>query len=184
MPNTTTDGRAILRDASARYRTSSREESGARGAFDAETKRSGGAPRVEVAIRRDSAPADVAQLLGAEAVVVRARAMYNGDTLVQLVDTFIPVDIAMLVPAVEQADTGVGGIISRFAEAGLAQTEVTEDVTLVEASAEQAAALGVEPGSKLLQILHVGRTEKGTTVEVTRHILSAGWTLRYSVPVA
>ncbi|KJS53216.1 hypothetical protein VM98_26600 [Streptomyces rubellomurinus subsp. indigoferus] len=183
MPSTTASGGTILRDASARYRKASREEGGARGAFDAETKRSGGAPRAEVTVRRDTAPADVAELLGGEAVVVRARKMYDGDTLVQLADTYIPVDVAEAA-GVEQVDTGVGGIISRFAEAGFAQAEVTEDVTQIAADAEQAAALGVEPGAKLLQILHVGRTEQGRAVEVTRHVLGAGWTLRFSVPVA
>ncbi|WP_031072087.1 UTRA domain-containing protein [Streptomyces sp. NRRL WC-3742] len=183
MPSTTTSGGTILRDASARYRKASREEGGARGAFDAETKRSGGAPRAEVTVRRDSVPADVAELLGAETAVVRARKMYDGDTLVQLADTYIPVDVAEAA-GVEQVDTGVGGIISRFAEAGFAQAEVTEDVTQIEADADQAAALGVQAGDKLLQILHVGRTESGRVVEVTQHVLGAGWTLRFSVPLA
>lgn len=183
MTSTTTSGGTILRDASARYRKASREQDGARGAFDAETKRSGGAPRTEVTVSRATAPADVAELLGSDAVVVRARKMYDGEALVQLADTYIPADVAEAA-GVEQVDTGVGGIISRFAEAGFAQAEVTEDVSQIEADAEQAAALGVEAGAKLLQILHVGRTESGRVVEVTRHVLGSGWTLRFSVPLA
>lgn len=61
-----TDG-VVLRDARSRYRTDQREENGAHGAYDAEVRRGGGAPRAEVDVRREAAPADVAELLGATA---------------------------------------------------------------------------------------------------------------------
>jgi len=186
MPSTTTSGGAILRDATDRYRRASREEAGAHGAYDAETKRAGGAPRSEVDVRRDAAPADVAAVLGIEpgtTVAVRARKMFKDDELVQLADTFVPTDVAEAA-GIEQLDTGVGGIISRMAEAGFAQAEVTEDVTQIAADADQAAALGVDAGTLLLQITHVGRTAEGRAVEVTKHILGPNWTLRFSVPVA
>ncbi|MFF0626742.1 UTRA domain-containing protein [Streptomyces sp. NPDC004296] len=186
MPSTTTSGGTILRDATARYRKAQREEAGARGAYDAETKRAGAAPRSEVTVLRVGAPADVAAALGIEAgteVAVRARKMFKDDQLVQLADTYIPVDVAEAA-GIEQVDTGVGGIISRMAEAGFAQAEVTEEVSQIEADADQAAALGVQAGEKLLQIIHTGRTEDGRVVEATRHILGPNWTLRFSVPVA
>ncbi len=186
MPSTTTSGGAILRDATSRYRKARREEDGAHGAYDAETKRAGAAPRAEVNVSRDSAPADIAAVLGVEPgteVAVRARKMFQDDQLVQLADTYIPVDVAEAA-GIEQVDTGVGGIISRMAEAGFAQAEVTEDVSQIEADADQAAALGVQAGDKLLQIIHTGRTDAGRAVEVTRHILGPNWTLRFSVPVA
>jgi DNA-binding GntR family transcriptional regulator len=186
MPSTTTSGGAILRDATDRYRKASREEAGAHGAYDAETKRAGAAPRSEVNVLRDGAPADVAAALDIEPgtpVAVRARKMFKDDALVQLADTYIPVDVAEAA-GIEQLDTGVGGIISRMAEAGFAQAEVTEDVTQVEADADQAAALGVPAGSLVLQILHTGRTADGRAVEVTKHVLGPNWTLRFSVPLA
>lgn len=178
-----TDG-TITRDARSRY--VQRAEGGAHGAFEAETRRAGGSPRAEVSISRAPAPADVAEILGEGAggeVVVRARRMYDGERLVQLADTFVPVSVAEAAPAVEQLNTGEGGIISRMAEAGLAQAEVVEDVEQRPATTEQAEALGVEPGEPLLVITHTGRTEQGQAVEVTRHVLGRGWKLRYGVPL-
>ncbi|MFE7427462.1 UTRA domain-containing protein [Streptomyces sp. NPDC057545] len=179
-----TDG-VVLRDARSRYRTNQREENGAHGAYDAEIRRSGGSPRTEVDVHRATAPADVAELLGDEnEVVVRARRMYDGDRLIQLVTTYIPVDVAQAA-GVEQVDTGVGGIISRMREAGFDQgAEATEDVALRAATTDEAAALGLQPGASVLTINHVGRTENGRVVEVTQHVLSDSWKLRYSVPLA
>lgn len=182
--NTITSTGQILRDARTRY--ARRAEDGAHGAFEAETRRAGGTPRSEVTVGRGTAPADVAELLAvdqAEELVIRSRRMYDGDRLVQLADTFIPVFVADAAPAVAQQDTGEGGIISRMAEAGLAQADVVEDVEQRAATAEQAEALGVETGEFLLVITHTGRTEDGRTVEVTRHVLAPGWTLRYGVPL-
>ncbi|MCC3654728.1 UTRA domain-containing protein [Streptomyces sp. S07_1.15] len=101
----------------------------------------------------------------------------------QLADTYIPGFVAEAAPVVAQFDTGTGGIISRMADAGLAQADVVEDVTQVPATADQTAALGVQDGAPLLTITHVGRTEDGRLVEVTRHVLGEGWTLRYGVPL-
>ncbi|MFE4658222.1 UTRA domain-containing protein [Streptomyces hydrogenans] len=178
-----TDG-VVLRDARSRYRTAQREENGARGAYDAEIRRGGGAPRTEVDVRRETAPADVAELLGSDGeVVVRARQMFDGDRLIQLVTTYIPVDVAQAA-GVEQIDTGVGGIISRMREAGYDQgTEATEDVALRAATADEANALGLAEGASVLTINHVGRTDDGRVVEVTQHVLGDGWKLRYSVPL-
>ncbi|MEK8175047.1 UTRA domain-containing protein [Streptomyces sp. M19] len=177
-----TDG-VILRDARSRYRANQREENGAHGAYDAELRRSGGTPRTEVDVRREAAPTDVAALLGDEnEVVVRARKMFDGDQLIQLANTYIPVDVARAA-GIEQVDTGVGGIISRMREAGFDQgAEATEDIAQREATAEEAAALGLQTGASVLTINHVGRTEDGRVVEVTQHVLSNGWKLRYSVP--
>ncbi|MEV6080995.1 UTRA domain-containing protein [Streptomyces sp. NPDC052069] len=184
MPNNIIGADGITRDARSRYRQ--RAEGGAHGAFEAEVKRAGGAPRAEVEVLRGAAPGDVAAILGKEAgeeVVIRQRRMYAGEHLVQLAVTYIPEFVAAAAPAVAQLDTGQGGIISRMADAGLAQTDVVEDVTQVPATADQAAALGVEEGEPLLAITHIGRTEAGQIVEVTRHVLGRGWTLRYGVPL-
>ncbi|MFI1890460.1 UTRA domain-containing protein [Streptomyces jumonjinensis] len=180
--NTITTG-GILRDARSRYRTAAREEAGAHGAYESETRRQGGAPRAEVTVERVTPPADVAVLLGEGPVVLRARRMYDGDRLVQLANTWIPVDVAEAA-GIEQVDTGAGGIISRMREAGFDQgTEALEDIEQSPATAEVAAALGVQVGDLLLTITHQGQTAEGRVVEVTRHILGPGWTLRYGVPL-
>ncbi|MFF6984225.1 UTRA domain-containing protein [Streptomyces sp. NPDC008343] len=182
--NTINANGQILRDARSRYRTARREEGGAHGAYEGETRRAGGAPRAEVTVRREPTPAAAAAHFGDSVaeVVVRERRMYNGERVVQLADTWVPLDVAEAA-GIEQVDTGVGGIISRMAEAGFAQTEVTEDVTQRPATPAEADALGVDPGSPVLEITHVGYTDAGRAVEVTRHTLGPGWTLRYSVPL-
>jgi GntR family transcriptional regulator len=184
MPSNIVEAEGITRDARSRYRQ--RAEGGAHGAFEAETKRAGQTPRADVEVERSSAPGEIAALLGVKTaadVVVRKRRMYVGDRLVQLADTYIPAFVAEAAPSVAELDTGEGGIISRMAEAGLAQASVVEDVTQVRASAEQAAALGVNEGESLLAITHTGQTDSGKIVEVTQHVLGPGWTLRYGVPL-
>ncbi|GAA3013526.1 UTRA domain-containing protein [Streptomyces fulvorobeus] len=176
---------AIVRDATERYRTERREAGESRGAFESEIKRLGGTPRVETAIRRDTAPAQVADLLSIQAseqTVIRARHMYDGERLVQLADSYVPVDVAEAA-SIENPDPGRGGIISRMRDAGFGQTEVVEEITLYPATATEAEAFGVEVGSNLLQITHVGYTEAGRAVEVTVHRPGPGWVLRYNAPV-
>ena len=180
--NTITDDGQITRDARSRYKL--RAEDGAHGAFEAETRRNGSAPRTEVTIEQAAPPANVAALIGGDAqVVVRSRKLYSGDRLVQLADTYIPAEVAAAAPAVAQVDTGVGGIISRMKDAGFEQTEVIEDVTLNTVTSAEAEALGVSDGSPVLTITHVAKTAAGQVVEVTVHKLGAGWTLRYAVPL-
>ncbi|MGW5336219.1 UTRA domain-containing protein [Streptomyces bauhiniae] len=182
--NTIRANGGVLRDARSRYRTENREADGAHGAYESETRRSGGAPRAEVTVSRAEAPADVAELLGVEGpVVVRARRMLDGERLVQLATTWIPVDVAEAA-GVEQVDTGKGGIISRMREAGFDQgAEAVEDVDQRPATADQAEALGVDEGALLLTVTHIGQTAEGRVVEVTRHTYGPGTTLRYGVPL-
>ncbi|MER6774952.1 UTRA domain-containing protein [Streptomyces bacillaris] len=178
------DSGVILRDARTRYTTGQREENGARGAFDAELRRSGRTPRTEVSVSRAAAPADVAQLLGIDGdVVVRAREMFDGDRVIQLVTTYIPVDVAEAA-GIEQVDTGVGGIISRMKEAGFDQGDTAvEDIELRPATSEEATRLGLPEGADVLTINHIG-TADGQVVEVTQHVLGKGWKLRYAAPLA
>ncbi|MFL3870581.1 UTRA domain-containing protein [Streptomyces griseobrunneus] len=178
------DSGVILRDARTRYTTGQREENGARGAFDAELRRSGRTPRTEVSVSRAAAPADVAQLLGIDGdVVVRAREMFDGDRVIQLVTTYIPVDVAEAA-GIEQVDTGVGGIISRMKEAGFDQGDTAvEDIELRPATSEEATRLGLPEGADVLTINHIG-TADGRVVEVTQHVLGKGWMLRYAAPLA
>lgn len=176
---------AIVRDATERYRTAQREAGESRGAFETEIKRLGGTPRVETAIRRDTAPAHVAGLLdisASEQTVVRARHMYDGDRLVQLADSYVPLDVAEAA-AIENPDPGRGGIISRMRDAGFQQTEAIEEITQYPATSVEAEAFGVEVGSQLLQITHTGYTATGRAVEVTVHRPGPGWILRYSPPI-
>ncbi|MFD8259560.1 UTRA domain-containing protein [Streptomyces griseoluteus] len=185
MPsNRIDDNGVILRDARTRYTTGQREENGAHGAFDAELRRTSRTPRSETSVTRAAAPADVAQLLGVNGdVVVRSREMFDGDRVIQLVTTYIPVDVAEAA-GIEQVDTGVGGIISRMKEAGFDQGDTAvEDVELRPATSEESTRLNLPEGADVLTINHVG-TANGRVVEVTQHVLARGWKLRYAAPLA
>ncbi|MFE2490079.1 UTRA domain-containing protein [Streptomyces mirabilis] len=178
------DNGVILRDARTRYTTGQREENGAHGAFDAELRRSGRSPRAEVIVSRAAAPADVAELLSVEGdVVVRARQMFDGDRVIQIATTYIPVDVAEAA-GIEQVDTGVGGIISRMKEAGYDQGDTAiEDIALRTATSEESARLGLPDGAEVVTINHIGATADGRVVEVTQHVLGKGWKLRYAAPL-
>jgi DNA-binding GntR family transcriptional regulator len=184
MATTVNNNGKIIRDARTRYRAGKREQEGAHGAYESEIRRSGGNPRVDVTVNRGAAPTDIAELMGTtEHVVIRKRKMYDGDRLIQLADTFIPVDVAEAA-GIEQVDTGVGGIISRMAEAGFGQgDDADETVEQLPATTDQAAALGISEGESVLTITHVGKALDGRVVEVTRHSLSPGWQLKFSVPL-
>lgn len=179
------DNGVILRDARTRYTTGQREENGAHGAFDAELRRSGRSPRTEVTVTRAAAPTDVAELLGVEGdVVVRARQMFDGDRVIQIATTYVPVDVAEAA-GIEQVDTGVGGIISRMKEAGYDQGDTAvEDIELRAATSEESTLLGLPDGAEVVTINHIGATADGRVVEVTQHVLGKGWKLRYAAPLA
>ncbi|MDX3454203.1 UTRA domain-containing protein, partial [Streptomyces sp. ME02-8801-2C] len=118
-----------------------------------------------------TAPSHVAELLGiatADQTVIRARHMYDGERLVQLADSYVPVDVADAA-GIENPDPGLGGIISRMRDAGFEQTEAIEEITLYAATSVESDAFGVEIGSNLLQITHTGYTKTGRAVEVTVH---------------
>ncbi|MFI1294348.1 UTRA domain-containing protein [Streptomyces sp. NPDC020792] len=175
----------IVRDATERYRKARREAGESRGAFETEIRRLGGTPRVDTEVRRGGAPGHVATILGiseTDQTVIRARHMYNGDQLVQLADSYVPLDVAEAA-GVENPDPGRGGIISRMAEAGFEQTEVIEEVIQYPATEVEAEAFGVEVDSLLLQITHTGYTAEGRAVEVTVHRPGPGWVLRFSAPL-
>jgi GntR family transcriptional regulator len=177
---------AIVRDATERYLKARRETGESRGAFETEIRRLGGTPRVETEVKRGPAPASVSTILGvseSDQTVIRARHMYNDDHLVQLADSYVPLDVAEAA-GIENPDPGKGGIISRMADAGFEQTEVIEEVTQYPATNVEAEAFGVEAGSLLLQITHIGYTSAGRAVEVTVHRPGPGWVLRYSAPLA
>jgi GntR family transcriptional regulator len=67
----------------------------------------------------------------------------------------------------------------------MANNSISETGILRDArSRHQADALGVSEGDALLSITHVGSTADGTVVEVTRHVVGPGWTLRYGIPLS
>lgn len=162
----------ILRNATARYIKAARERDGARGAFDAEIRALGFIPRSDVEVYRAQPPAVVAEEFGSEdEVVVRARQMYASEHPVQMANSYIPADIAAGT-AIEQVDSGPGGIISRFAELGFRQTRMRERASVRPPTDEEIEFLKLRPDHRVMQIVHTGFAGD-RPVEVCVHILPA-----------
>lgn len=177
----------ILRDANVRYRKSKREQgpdgAPSRGAFASEVRALGMRAGSDVTVDRVVPPAKVAELLGVpadeESVLSRARHMTADDVPVQLATSYIPGEIAFNSP-LENVDTGAGGMISRLAEMGYAQAEVTEEINVRTPTPEEIEQLQLTEDARVYELLHVARTAEGRAVEVAVHVMPTHqWTLRY-----
>jgi DNA-binding GntR family transcriptional regulator len=114
--------------------------------------------------------------------VCGARLMYADDTSVQIADSYIPLEIAAGT-AIEDADSGPGGIISRFADLGLAQARITEEIGIRPPSADEAEFLKMSPDQRVYDVTHTGWTADGRAVEVCLHVMPAHrWHLEYEWP--
>lgn len=164
----------IVRNAAVRYSRAARERNGAVGAYDAEIRAMGLEPRVDLRVERVTPPARVAEILGVPAdqvsAVIRARVMYAGDTVTQLADSYIPLDIAADT-VLEQRDEGPGGMVSRMAEMGHAQVRVTERLQGRPSTRAESRALNIAEGQPVYTIEHVGWTAEGQAVEVALHTM-------------
>jgi GntR family transcriptional regulator len=169
----------IRRRAVTRYGQSAREAQAARGAFDTEIRAQGMVPRSDVEVAFVAAPARVAETLGTGRVLMRKRRMYADDIPVQLAPSYIPAAIARGT-ALEQADTGPGGMLSRLAELGHAEVRFTESVRTRRATEEEREFLGLADDAPVMEIWHVGWTADDRAVEVCVHSVPAyGWVLDY-----
>lgn len=177
----------ILRDANTRYRKSTRETATdgtpARGAFDAEVRALGMRAVSEVTVDRVIPPAHIAEKLGVSATEVsavsRARRMFADDIPVQLATSYIAGEVAFD-SVLESVDTGPGGMISRLAEMGYVQAEVTEQIDVRPPTAEEIAQLDLAEDARVYDLLHVATTAEGQVVEVAHHVMPAHlWSLRY-----
>jgi GntR family transcriptional regulator len=176
----------IHRNAVTRYSREARERSGGRGAFDTEIRAMGRTPRSDLTVTRGRPPQRVADILGTSAeedsCLIRGRRMYADDTPVQIADSYIPLDIAAGT-ALEDHDSGPGGIVSRFADLGFAQVRITERLGIRPPAAEEADFLGMSPDQRVLDITHIGWTAEGRAVEVCLHVMPAHqWDLEYEWP--
>jgi GntR family transcriptional regulator len=176
----------IHRDGTSRYDREAREGGGGRGAFDAEIKGLGLTPRSDTEVELVDPPANVAQALGlgaGEQVIRRMRRMYANDVPVQLAPSYIPASIAEGTQIAE-VDSGPGGIISRFADLGYAQTRITESVRVRRATDEEQAFLRLEDDQPVAEIFHVGWAGD-RPVEVAVHSVAASqWIFDYGWPVS
>lgn len=180
----------MTRDASRRFRI--REQSGARGAYEAELAEHGLESHVDQPdVAPAPAPDDIAGILGltpGTPVLTRGRRMSAkrpGSAVtypIQLATSWIPQDLAAGTP-VEQIDTGPGGTYSRLAELGHGPAEFTETIELRIPTDTERAWLKMDVEQRVYAIRRVARDAGGRAVEVTDTVLPAhAWKLVYTWP--
>jgi GntR family transcriptional regulator len=165
----------IRRNAAARQSKQARENANARGAFDAEVRKLGMTPRVEVTIDRLPAPAAIADTFGIDEhalVLVRSRVMFADDVAVQLATSYIPLEIAEGTQLTEE-DTGPGGTYSRLADLGYEPRKFSELTQIRVPDSNEAGALDMDTAQRVNVITRIARTAEGRAVEITESILPA-----------
>lgn len=141
----------------ARNRLSRKERAEGRGAFLTDAAAGQWRPEVDVTLYPQAADAAVAHELrlteGAE-VFVRKRVMRADGVPVQLATSYLPRDLTRGT-AIEQENTGPGGIYARLEEAGHRLVHFVERVRTSAPDDTEAAALGIGRGESVLRITRV-----------------------------
>lgn len=173
----------LRREAPARFAQERREATGNRGAYDADARDAGRTSRSDTTIDLHATPPDdVADILGTTDTVARARRMFTDEIPTQLATSWLPGDIARDTQIVEP-DTGPGGIMSRLAEMGYRQTEVTELVTVRPPTEEETELLRMSPDQRVFVIVRTGWAGD-RPVEVCVHTMPTHLTeLSYRMPI-
>jgi len=144
----------------ARTRLSRAERAAGRGAFTTDAHAGGWSARVDVDIRTERADDEIAAALDLEPgadVLVRDRVMYADDQPVQLATSYLPRDLTTRT-AIEQENTGPGGVYARLEDAGHALTHFQEAVRIGQASEHEAAQLDLPVGAAVYRIRRIART--------------------------
>ncbi|WP_219415704.1 GntR family transcriptional regulator [Pseudonocardia nigra] len=168
----------------ARNRLSRAERTAGRGTFTTDAHNSGWTVRVDVEIRTEAADGDVAAELGLDPgseVLVRDRVHFADDQPVQLATSYLPRELTSGT-AIEQEDTGPGGIYARLEDAGHALTHFTEVVRIGHASEPEADQLGIPVGAAVYRIRRIAHT--GVRPVELNIITAAGerYELHYELP--
>ncbi|MFI6522628.1 GntR family transcriptional regulator [Spirillospora sp. NPDC050679] len=161
----------------ARFAQATREQGGAKGAFDAEIKALGMEPEHEIETEHAQPPAPIAELLGlprgeVNALVRRRRLLADGIP-VRLNESWFPLEIARDTILEEQAAVIVGGVKSALADLGYQQTAAQERSLVRLPDENEVARLEISPERTVLDIIHIGRTEDRRAVEVTTTVAPA-----------
>jgi GntR family transcriptional regulator len=177
----------IVRDAASRHSRAHREREGSRGALTTELADLNYQLRSDNTVTTGHPPAHVAEVLDVEpdtaSVVIRSRYMRANEVPIQIVTSYIPVAIAAGTP-IEREDSGIGGISSRLAELGHAQTEIEEHIIVRPPTPGEASFLRMTEDQRVYEIFHTGWTSDDRPVKVTIYIMPTHqWNLRYRYPV-
>lgn len=144
--------RSVVR--STRNRLSSEERSIGRGAFATDCHAAGIEPDVSNEVRIEPAPESVSSALDIETgqlVCVRDRVMRGDGEVLQLATSYLPRDLTEGT-AIEQENTGPGGLYARLEEAGHQLTRYTERVAIGRASEHEAREMSLSPGEPVYRV--------------------------------
>lgn len=144
----------------ARSRLSRAERNAGRGAFTTDAHAGGWTARVKIEIRSEPASNEIAATLDLEPgteVLVRDRVMAADDVPVQLATSYLPQDLTAGT-AIEQNDTGPGGVYARLEDAGHRLDHFTVVVRIGHASEHEARQLDVPVGTTVYRIQRIAHT--------------------------
>lgn len=176
------DRRALVRVAGAQ--PAHHERGQAHQSQLAEAEQAGMPPSIRTKIYMEFADQHTAAALEIptnEEVLVRDVVTSIGSEVIQLATSRYPRTLTRDTP-IEQEDTGAGGVLGRFEDAGHTIAGHTERVSLHRASADEAAALRAPAGSACLRIERITRSNTGRVLEVATMILVDRYVLLYEIP--
>lgn len=155
-----------------------------KGAFLGDAAAAGFRPEVSVRVRFETADRRVAGLLGIEEgaeVTVRDRVMRADGLPVQLAVSRLPRELTRGT-AIEDVDTGSGGVYARLEEAGIRLGHFDEIVGARMPTPDERAALQLPPGTPVITVTRVAHTHD-RPVEMNDMVLTADrYELSYRLP--
>ncbi|GAA1460419.1 GntR family transcriptional regulator [Nocardiopsis exhalans] len=171
------------RYATRRSSSAFREAGGAHGAFEAEVRRFGLTPRVDLSeVGRAECPDEAAGVLKIEPgvdVAIRRRHMFADDHPVLIATSYVPWELAEGTAILEE-DTGTGGIYSRLAELGHEPVRFIESVRVRTPWPGEAEFLKISGEQQVLRVRRVAIDAQGVPVEVNIQVLPPQyWELHY-----
>lgn len=164
---------SVRRVASDRFRRAHRDAG--RAAFIAESIGVGTPTVDEIEVGHEVAAPHVAaalRLSKRSRVVARRRRYLLDGQPVELADSFVPLSIARGT-AIEDVDTGPGGIYARLEEAGHRLSEFVEEVSARMPTPVERRRLGLPSGTPVLIVRRVAYDSTGTPVETTDTVKAA-----------
>lgn len=141
-------------------------------------------PSVRTEVRFEPADAGTAQLLGiaeGDEVCVRDRVMFADEHPVQLAVSWLPRELSTGT-AIEQSDTGSGGIYARLEDAGHVLERFEETVSARMPSRDERISLQLDEGIPVIVVVRVAHSTS-RPLEVNRMTLAADrYELHYEIP--
>lgn len=153
----------------------------------AETARQGLTARQEIReLAEVPAPEAVAERLGVPVgtvVWVRRRTTFIEDRTHQLADSYYPLDLVEGT-RVRKENTGPGGSFARLEETGIRLSEIREELAARMPTATESSALGLPPGTPVVELTRTTFETAGRAVEVMCAVIAADMsTFDYRFPI-